>query len=87
MSTREDWLRDAQAVIDRCDGELDEALTHAGFRRSIVKLLKESWPTTLHDHQMGNWHHVYGTVFVRFCHDATCAYEEERVLSSGSEER
>lgn len=39
-----DELATAQRILDRCDGNLADAITHAAFRATIAKVLRAHWP-------------------------------------------
>jgi hypothetical protein len=46
-SRRQRRIDQAQATLERCGGDLGEAITYAAFRRALVPVLAESWPETL----------------------------------------
>lgn len=38
-------LKLAQRVLDRCEGDLSQAITYAAFRGPIARVLRNHWPT------------------------------------------
>lgn len=40
----EQELRNAQHVLDRCDGNLAEAMTYAAFRIRVTTVMRNHWP-------------------------------------------
>lgn len=40
-----DELMMSQRILDRCEGNLAEAVTYAAFRANIARVLRAHWPT------------------------------------------
>ena len=40
-------MKQAQHILNTCEGNLSEAMSYAAFRHAVASVIRETWPHTL----------------------------------------